>query len=148
MIFEKYCKLCFNLFYSKWNFQKYCCSNCCNKANYILIKNQRRDKYFGNREFYKNRSLRYYYQNREKILNYQIKRLEILKKVSPKIKEKYRLRILSQKYISLKDESCAKCNSKKDLQRHHFDNHDAENIQILCRKCHNNLHESLKPKNI
>lgn len=42
--------------------------------------------------------------------------------------------------IILKVNKCSQCNSTKNIEKHHSDYNDAENIVWLCRKCHRELH--------
>jgi len=158
------CKTCKKEFTYKRN-KIYCSRKCKDRAytfkhsgdkNYLA---RRRKYYLENIERYrqqekqryqKNTSkkiksvLRYYYKHRDKILKYQINRLERLKKINPLIRDKYKIRIKSRCLYPLETSKCQVCSSTKDLQRHHRDYKNPKDILILCRKCHNNLHRAAK----
>ena len=99
----------------------------------------------------KKKSLEYYYNNKEKVLTYQKKRLEEKRKTDPNFIKKRAIRDQSRNKKgggkdNLKNKSCEECGTNEDLQRHH-ENYKSLNIIILCRNCHNKLHNSLKGKN-
>ena len=41
--------------------------------------------------------------------------------------------------IPLDDKQCIKCGSRSDLQRHEK-SYESNQVEILCRSCHNKLH--------
>lgn len=58
-------------------------------------------------------------------------------------KIKRQLRDKSRKSKSKLLGECKKCGSTNDLHRHH-PSYDSTYFVVLCRKCHNELHNSLK----
>lgn len=89
------------------------------------------------------KALQRYYNNREKILEYQKARWKEKYATDPLFKAKRILRDKSRfrsgGLKNLFSEHCAKCGSTKDLHRHHPNYNSIEYI-ILCRKCHNHTH--------
>lgn len=53
-----------------------------------------------------------------------------------------RSRQISKKIISLRDKSCEMCGSINDLHRHHNDYGRPDQVTILCRRCHVNIHKN------
>ncbi len=99
---------------------------------------------YKNNEDRKKKSLEYYYKNKEKVLEYQKKRWKEKYAVDKDFRKKRQLRDKSRKdKTSLEGESCLQCFSTIDLQRHH-PNYKSIEFIILCRSCHNKLHESLR----
>jgi len=89
------------------------------------------------------RALEYYYKNREKVLTYQKKRWSIKFKEDEQFRERRYFRDATRRiknYASLENESCVKCGSTLDLQRHHPNYTNPKEYTILCRTCHNKLH--------
>jgi len=82
-------------------------------------------------------SLSYYYKNKNKVLKYQMDRIERLRKRNPKFRKKYNARRRASQTFSLKGASCSRCRKRKNLQRHHKDYNKPKMIKILCRACHN-----------
>lgn len=68
------------------------------------------------------------------------------KKRSSKDRSIARSRYRVQKTV--KTVKCDRCKTKKSLVRHHKDqnpkNNDPKNIQILCRRCHANVHREIR----
>ena len=91
-------------------------------------------------------ALNYYYKNRDKVLKYQIERLNRMYQEDKNFKVKRKLRDKSRKgkkpIRDLKTK-CSFCNCDFDLQRHHPTYNSTEFI-VLCRSCHNKLHQELK----
>jgi len=92
----------------------------------------------------RSKSLEYYYQHREKVLAYQKKRWKIKYATDENFRAKRQLRDLSRndahgRKINLSGEYCRQCGNNKNLQRHH-PNYNNISYIILCRKCHNQLH--------
>lgn len=86
-------------------------------------------------------SLKRYYEKRKEILDYQTKRLM---KKSIEDKEYRKNKKLRYKTIyKYKMDICEFCKSKYDLQRHH-PTYNSDRCIILCRSCHNRLHNELK----
>jgi hypothetical protein len=102
----------------------------------------------------KKRSLEYYYNNKDKVLDYQKKRLADKYKNNLEFKNKRQIRDKTRMCLPKEREKlegrcvCNYCGNKKDLQRHHTDNYNYKKIKILCRKCHNELHESLNREKV
>lgn len=65
-------------------------------------------------------------------------------------KERMLARGRYQAQTTVKAICCEKCGTTTNLIRHHNDedptNNAKSNIQVLCRKCHNNLHKTLRTK--
>ena len=96
----------------------------------------------------KERSLQYYYKNKEKVLAYQTQRWKKKYKTDLAFRLKRRLRDKSRVGKSEIIGKCVCCGSTEDLQRHYpnlFKN--CFEVIISCRECHNKLHNSLKGKN-
>jgi hypothetical protein len=148
----KICKNCGKKFYRKgnhssWILKKFCSNHCRNKwyRESSQGKKTRKNYIEKNRERINKKSLKYYHKHKEKVLEYQINRLEKLKKEDDKIRKKYNLRKIAQLHFSLKGKKCSLCGNDKDLQRHHKDlENNPRDILIVCRKCHNKLHKTLK----
>ena len=115
--------------------EKWCSQKCMNSGNYIKHK-----------EVIKKRNLDYYYTNREKVLKYQIDRWSKKFKEDKKFREIRYVRDKTRKRhcMNLKGKKCNQCNSEKDLHRHHPEKYNPNKFTILCRKCHNKLHQKLK----
>lgn len=92
-------------------------------------------------------SLRYYYENREKILKYQTKRWHNKYMHDKKFRQKRalrdKLRYELRQSLKLSKAKCELCNTKKDLQRHYIYTKKPQ-IHVLCREHHNQLHISLR----
>lgn len=57
------------------------------------------------------------------------------------IKNKQIIRVTTIRFIKIsKISQCAECGSKTNLHRHHPDYNKPMEVIILCRKCHNLLH--------
>jgi hypothetical protein len=90
------------------------------------------------------RALEYYYNNKSKVLEYQKNRWHIKYFNDVKFREKRQLRDRSRiGKKNLEGEICKLCGTNKDLQRHHI-NYNIHYFEILCRKCHNELHNALR----
>ena len=103
------------------------------------------------REGWRKASLKYYYNNKETCLQrmgkYRNKekdnernRLKFnrLYKEDAEFKKKKLLRGKHQ--YSVKKEFCVKCRSKENLQIHHLDYDKLDEFEVLCRKCHREVH--------
>ena len=90
----------------------------------------------------KKRSLEYYYENRQKVLEYQKSRWMRKYNEDPEFRKLKRLRTRSKKIYG-DMVSCQECGSTQNLQRHHPDYNDTK-IIVLCRLCHTQLHNALK----
>lgn len=97
------------------------------------------------REQRNERMKKYYYENREKILEYQKTRWKEKYAKDEEFRKKRQLRDKTRIVYgrSLKEEVCIVCGAKEDLQRHH-ENYDSIDYKVMCRRCHNNHHEHLK----
>jgi len=93
------------------------------------------------------KSLEYYYKNKEKVLSYQKARLKKKYQEDPAFRKKRQLRDKSRmnkgKMDNLKKDVCCICSSSENLQRHH-PSYDNTEFIIVCRKCHNNIHNKNK----
>ncbi len=86
----------------------------------------------------------YYLKNREKLLK---NRSELWTKEyhnNPEFKKKCQFRYKTVSLVSLKNKVCSKCGLKEDLHRHHLNYDDIKAFIILCRKCHNKVHQEMK----
>ena len=95
-------------------------------------------------EKHPNRMKEYYQNNKEKIIKkqtvYQMKKY----KEDEEFRRLLRLRrMTAQLSGSLEGKSCINCNSTENLHRHH-PSYDSYDCIILCRKCHQDLHNFLK----
>lgn len=149
---KKVCECCGNKFginstgfpsldVKRFKLQKYC-SLKCRKLSYK--KPYSKEYYLKHRDKRIKTALNYYYKNREKVLSYQIDRIENLRKIDDDFRKKYNLRHNSCQTHNLSSESCEICYSTVDLQRHHSDYNDSKKVTILCRECHTKLHNTLK----
>jgi len=91
-------------------------------------------------------SLNYYYNNRTKVINYQIKRWSEKYKNDVEFRKKRQFRDKSRqahnKSCKLQEtDCCQKCGVKEDLQRHHPSYKSIKTV-TLCRNCHNKIHSS------
>lgn len=102
---------------------------------------------YKNKEEQNKKALEYYYKNRKKVLEYQKARWQNKYQEDSEFRQKRQLRDKSRIVYgrSLKNKKCSKCESTNDLQRHH-PNYESIEFEILCRNCHNQLHNSLKGK--
>ena len=85
------CCLCEKEYIKKSNNQKFCSISC-----------RQKNKYLKQKEKYKQKSLIYYYKNKEKILKYQKARIERLRKENPEFRKKYNARHRASQSIPLK----------------------------------------------
>jgi len=97
-----------------------------------------------NRQLQSEKSLKYYYKNKEIVIKKQItyKRFKYLS--DKRFKKIDDIRKNACHNIPLKDKKCNVCGTTSDLQRHHEDYSRPLEIIILCRKCHNKLHQDRK----
>jgi len=51
-------------------------------------------------------------------------------------KEKYYARGIAQKNIKLGEKLCQRCNKRKAVERHHTDYNKPLEVELLCKKCH------------
>ena len=119
------------------NNQKFCCTKCKNKYNDRL-------RYKRHKDLVNEKSLKYYHNNKEKVLKKQIAYKKRMYQENKIYHNKDNIRKFSSHNISLENKRCEICNSNNDLQRHHEDYSKPLDIKILCRKCHNKYHETLK----
>lgn len=90
------------------------------------------------------RNSKYYHKNKNKVLPQQIKYKMQRYKQDSKFHKLDNIRKIATHNIPLDNKKCANCKTKNDLQRHHPDYTKPKQVIILCRKCHNNLHEKEK----
>jgi hypothetical protein len=107
-----------------------------------------REKYKKNKVDKKRTSLDYYYEHKKEVLNYQIKRWSKKYAGDSAFQEKRRLRDKSRmdvkgKMLNLQGCVCSMCGSGEDLQRHH-PSYSSTDFIVLCRGCHNKVHEEIK----
>jgi len=93
----------------------------------------------------KRKSLEYYYQNKERVLQYQKKRLAEKYRTDLKFRQKRQLRDKSRIGKHKISGCCSDCRAISDLQRHHPDYKHTKFI-VVCRDCHNQIHCDLKEK--
>lgn len=91
----------------------------------------------------KKRALIRYYAKRKEILAYQTKRWSEKYKEDAEFRKKRQLRDRSRSGKRRIDVPCQNCGSTFDLQRHH-PTYNSTEVIILCRSCHNNLHQELR----
>jgi len=85
----------------------------------------------------------YYQEHKGEYAKRQSKYQKDKLKNNPEYRRKFRLRQMSRQISgSLKGKSCINCNSTEDLHRHH-PSYDSYDFIILCRKCHQDLHDFL-----
>jgi len=127
------CKNCGKEFEPKSRLHIYCNVKCNwefqHKKNYPIIKDKKIK-----------RARERYYQNREKILKQQIKRLNKKYKEDKEFRKKDNFRKHTAHKFSLKGKKCEMCGTTIDLQRHHINDTNYKDFMIFCRKCHNTLH--------
>lgn len=93
------------------------------------------------------RSLRYYYNNRDKVLAYQKARWKKKYQTDPAFRTKRQFRDKSRNLYGLKiTEPCISCGSRQDLQRHH-PSYDSYKVVILCKSCHDDVHHPFRERN-
>jgi hypothetical protein len=89
----------------------------------------------------------YYLKHREEILAKQIIRWKKKYKEDPAFRAKRQLRdksrVKGHYMANLKQEKCSECDTMEDLHRHH-PSYKSKEFIILCRTCHNKLHDTLK----
>ena len=114
------------------------------KMDKETIRRKERERYVKNRDRLKAKSLAYYYANKEKVLDYQTKRWSRKYQEDPAFRKKRQLRDASRPHNeNLDGEVCNDCGSTLDLQRHH-PTYTSIKVIILCRGCHNKIHEAWK----
>ena len=85
----------------------------------------------------------FYQKNKERIIAQQVQYKKEKFKTDEEYRRKFRLRQMSRQISgSLKGKSCINCNSTTELQRHH-PSYDSYDFIILCRNCHQDLHNFL-----
>ena len=95
-------------------------------------------------EEHPNRFKEYYQDNKEGMIKKQVKYQKKKYKEDEDFRRILRLRrMTAQLSGSLEGKSCINCNSIENLQRHH-PSYDSYDCVILCRKCHQDLHNFLK----
>jgi hypothetical protein len=101
------------------------------KRNKDKIGNSQRKYRLNNREELNKKARIYMKENRDKVN----KNNQLPKKKHPK---KHKARYLSKRILVKK--SCGICNSKDNLQKHHWDYNKPLMVNTLCKECHNIQH--------
>lgn len=91
----------------------------------------------------KAKSKEYYYKHKVSVLQYQKERLKDKYQNDSNFRQKRQLRDKSRVGKKKIVGCCSNCYTIEDLQRHHPD-YQSTNFIVLCRLCHNNLHDTLK----
>jgi hypothetical protein len=136
---KKICENCSKEFLTFISRQRFCCYECRKIA--IKPKEAETDRkyYLKNKDKIKSHSLKRYYNNRQKILKYQIERLNKIKKdVNHPEHNKYLARHNYNTRVI--KEKCEICGSKENLERHHWRYDKPRLISILCKSCHHIQH--------
>lgn len=94
------------------------------------------------KEYGRKKALEYYYKHRKRILKHQIERLNYLYKHDKRFRHRRQLRDKSRIHKTKLIGYCTICKDVNDLQRHHSD-YRSTKIIILCRKCHNKIHNKI-----
>ena len=135
---RKRCLYCRKIFLRKsnhnsWERKIYC-------SNFCLEKHRRTDKerIKRNREI----SLKYYYNHKKEIIEYQIARIERLRKENPEFHKKYNIRHNSCHRISLRKKICEICKERKAEHRHHPNYSKPKEIVLVCKSCHDKIHKN------
>lgn len=123
------CKICNTSFKKKQHNQSFCSTKC-----------KDRNKYIQHRDTIIKRSLNYYYQNRDEVIKKQTALWKKKYALDESFRKKRQFRDKSIKRITLVEQRCEVCDTENDLHRHHPNYEDYENVMILCRPCHNDVH--------
>lgn len=118
-----------------------------NKLKKIKMKTDKEKQ----REIWRKASLRYYYRNKEDCLK-RTEKYRNKEKDNERNRVKFsrlyredkdfkKKRLLREKHqYHVKKEFCVKCSSKENLEIHHLDYNKLNAFQVLCRKCHREVH--------
>lgn len=95
------------------------------------------------KESERSKELQYYYDNKQRVLEYQIARLMKKYREDEEYRAKSILRSKTRYKYNFTRIDCSICFSKKDLHFHH-ENYNQLDAVVLCKRCHDFIHKLSK----